>query len=103
MKLLEGKKISEKILANLKKKISIKKTKPELAVILVGEDRASETYVFLKEKAAKKIGMVFHKFKFKKDASEKEIIEKIKELNVDKKINGIIVQLPDQHHLELVK
>ncbi len=94
MKLLEGKKISEKILANLKKKISIKKTKPELAVILVGEDRASETYVFLKEKAAKKIGMVFHKFKFKKDASEKEIIEKIKELNVDKKINGIIVQLP---------
>ncbi len=94
MKLLEGKKISEKILASLKKKISIKKTKPELAVILVGEDKASETYVFLKEKAAKKIDMSFHKFKFKENVPEKEIIEKIKELNANKKISGIIVQLP---------
>ncbi len=94
MKLLEGKKISEKILTGLKKKINAKKIKPELAVILAGEDKASETYVNLKEKAAKKIGMVFHKFKFKKDASEKEIILKIKKLNENKKINGIIVQLP---------
>lgn len=94
MKLLEGKKISEKILGDLKKKIKAQKTKPGLAVILVGDDEASEIYVSLKEKAAKKIGMVFHKFKFKKDTPEKEIILKIKKLNENKKINGIIVQLP---------
>jgi len=94
MKLLEGKKISKKILDDLKKKINQQKTKPGLAVVLVGEDKASETYVRLKEKAAKKVGIRFFKFKFSKNVSEKEITEKIKELNADKKIAGIIVQLP---------
>lgn len=94
MKLLQGKIISEKILGGLKKKISARKVKPGLAVILVGENKASETYVFLKEKAAKKIGINFYKFKFVKNTAENKITDKIKELNADKKINGIIVQLP---------
>ncbi len=94
MKLLEGKKISDKILESIKKKINQQKTKPGLAVILVGDDPASKIYVNLKEKAAKKVGINFYKFEFKKDALEKSIIRKIKELNSDKKINGIIVQLP---------
>ena len=100
MKLLEGKKISEKILTGLKKKINAKKIKPELAVILAGEDKASETYVNLKEKAAKKIGMVFHKFKFKKDASEKEIILKIKKLNENKN-NQTSILLSDYFYFRL--
>lgn len=94
MKLLEGKKISEKIFGDLKKKINTKRIKPGLAVVLVGDDKASQTYVFLKEKAAKKVGINFYKFKFKKNIPEKIIVEKIKELNMDKKVNGIIVQLP---------
>jgi methylenetetrahydrofolate dehydrogenase (NADP+)/methenyltetrahydrofolate cyclohydrolase len=94
MKLLEGKKISDKILGNLKKKIKAHKIKPGLAVILIGENKASETYVRLKEKAARKVDINFYKFKFKKNIPEKEIIAKIRALNADKKVDGIIVQLP---------
>jgi methylenetetrahydrofolate dehydrogenase (NADP+)/methenyltetrahydrofolate cyclohydrolase len=94
MKLLEGKKISEKILNDLKKKISLQKNKPGLAVILVGENKASATYVSLKEKASQKVGINFFKFRFKKTAPEKEITARIKELNADERVNGIIVQLP---------
>jgi len=54
MKLLKGKKIADKILGDLKKKISADKNKPGLAVILVGNDKASQLYVKLKKKAAEK-------------------------------------------------
>lgn len=94
MKLLRGKKLSEKILKELKAEISISETKPGLAVVLIGNDKASKIYVSLKEKAAKRIGMNFFKFQYGKSADEKEIIKKIETLNEDKKINGIIVQLP---------
>jgi methylenetetrahydrofolate dehydrogenase (NADP+)/methenyltetrahydrofolate cyclohydrolase len=94
MQLLEGKKIAEKILQKLKKKISNAKKKPGLAVILVGENKASQTYVNLKEKAAKKVGINFSKFTFKKNISEKIVLDKIIKLNANPKIDGIIVQLP---------
>jgi len=94
MKLLEGKRISEKILKNLKNRIKKEKLKPALAVILIGDDKASEIYVKLKKKAAERIGVAFKLFKFKKNANENKIISTIKELNQDKKISGMIVQLP---------
>jgi methylenetetrahydrofolate dehydrogenase (NADP+) / methenyltetrahydrofolate cyclohydrolase len=94
MQLLEGQKIAEKILQKLKKKISGVKKTPGLAVILVGEDKASQTYVKLKEKAAKEVGINFYKFAFKKNISEKIILQKITELNASPEIDGIIVQLP---------
>jgi len=94
MKLLEGKKIADKILSRLKKKINARKDKPALAVILVGDNQASQLYVGLKEKAAKKIGIKFQLFRFSAKIKEDKIIQKIQELNADKKISGIIVQLP---------
>jgi methylenetetrahydrofolate dehydrogenase (NADP+)/methenyltetrahydrofolate cyclohydrolase len=94
MKLLKGKKIADGILAKIKADILKKKNKPSLAVVLVGDDKASQIYVALKEKAAKKVGIGFELYKFSKNSPEEKIIRKIKELNADNKINGIIVQLP---------
>ena len=93
-KLLQGKKISEKILDSLRNKIKKEKIKPALAVILVGDNKASQVYVSLKEKAAEKVGIGFVSFRFKSDSAEKDILKKIKEINSDKKISGLIVQLP---------
>lgn len=94
MKLLKGKGISEKILRDLKKKIKREKLKPGLAVFLVGHDKASEVYVGLKQKAAHAIGIKFLLYRYKEKTGEREIIQKIKEINQDNSIHGIIVQLP---------
>jgi methylenetetrahydrofolate dehydrogenase (NADP+)/methenyltetrahydrofolate cyclohydrolase len=94
MRLLRGKKIAGKILKDLKRALQRQKNRPGLAVVLVGENKASRVYVSLKKKAAKKVGIDFYLSKFKESAKESEVIGKIKELNEDKKINGTIVQLP---------
>jgi methylenetetrahydrofolate dehydrogenase (NADP+)/methenyltetrahydrofolate cyclohydrolase len=94
MKLIKGQKIADGILAVLKKKIKKEKLKPGLAVILVGEDKASKIYVALKKKAARKIGVEFSLFKFGKNIQEEKVIDKVKELNKDEKIHGILIQLP---------
>jgi len=94
MKIIKGKKIAENILNDLKEKIKLLKKKPCLAVVLVGDDKASQIYIKLKELASKKIGIEFKKFLFDKKEREKEIIKKIKELNKNKRVTGIIVQLP---------
>lgn len=94
MKLLQGKKIANAIRADIKLKIKKQKLKPHLAVILIGENRASKLYIELKAQAAKKVGIKLILYKFKSGAKEKDIIKLIKLLNKDKKINGILVQLP---------
>jgi methylenetetrahydrofolate dehydrogenase (NADP+)/methenyltetrahydrofolate cyclohydrolase len=94
MKLIKGRKIADGILADLKRKIKKEKLKPGLAVVLVGEDKASKLYVNLKKKAAQEIGINFYLFKFRKDVSQDLIISKIRELNKDNKIHGILIQLP---------
>lgn len=94
MKLLRGKKVADKILRDVKNKIKKQGTIPSLAVVLVGENKASKLYIKLKARAAKKLGIKLILYKFKSDAKEKDIIKLIKSLNRNKKINGIIVQLP---------
>lgn len=92
--ILDGKKLSQKILDELSFKISSLDKKPHLAVILVGEDPASELYVGLKEKRASQIGIKSTILKYPKDTPELEILEKIKELNTNKNVDAILVQLP---------
>jgi methylenetetrahydrofolate dehydrogenase (NADP+) / methenyltetrahydrofolate cyclohydrolase len=94
MKILRGKKIAGEILKNLKKSIIKGKIKPRLAVVLVGENKASKLYIKLKARAAKKISIDFVLYKLKAAAKEKEVISLIKQLNKDKKISGMIIQLP---------
>jgi len=94
MELIKGREIADGILENLKSEIAQMETKPTLAVFLIGDNEASKIYVGLKQKAAKSIGMNFELFKYGSDAEEKEILEKIQELNDDEKVSGMIVQLP---------
>lgn len=94
MNILEGKKISKKILETVKKETRRKKIKPGLAVILIGKNKASEIYVRIKKEKAKEVGIYFSLFRFKKSDSEIKILKKIEELNKNQKISGIIVQLP---------
>ena len=98
-KLLDGKKLSEEILNKARIKVSKMKKKPVLAVILVGKDKASYLYVSLKEKACQRVGIVMKKYEFKK-SSTKQIMQLIQDLNKDKSINGIMVQLPLPNNLD---
>lgn len=94
MRLINGTKVARKILANLKKEVGKKKSKPHLAVVLIGNDAASKLYVSLKEKKAAEVGIEFSKHFFSSDADAAKIISQIKKLNQNERINGIIVQLP---------
>lgn len=94
MNILEGKTVAANILADLKEKIAKEKKAPGLAVILIGKNKASEIYVGLKKKRAEEIGINFSLFRFDENSKEEEIIQKIRTLNNEKRINGIIVQLP---------
>ena len=70
------------------------KTVPGLTVILVGEDAPSKIYVRNKEKFAKEVGMNSEVIRYPADLEEDKLIDKIKQLNKDKKVSGILVQLP---------
>tara|TARA_B100000700_G_scaffold277730_1_gene325289 strand:+ start:276 stop:1115 length:840 start_codon:yes stop_codon:yes gene_type:complete len=96
--IIDGKKTAAQLREELKKEISKLKSTynavPGLTVILVGEDPASKIYVKNKEKFAKEIGINSEVIKYPENVEEKVVLDKIKELNKDKKVSGILVQLP---------
>lgn len=94
MNKMDGKGLSAKIKDELKGRIESYVKKPILVVITIGNDAASEVYVNNKKKAAEYVCMSFLHIKFEDTVKEQEVINKIKELNEDKSIDGIIVQLP---------
>jgi len=94
MEIFDGKKEAEKILIDLKKRIKREKLSPSLAVVLVGKNPESLLYIKNKKKAAEKVGIKIVLCEFRKNVGEERIIKKIKKLNDDQSINGIIVQLP---------
>lgn len=103
MKLLKGKKVAKNILRDVRNKIRSENLNLGLAVVLVGNDESSIIYIDLKKEAAAKVGIDFKKIEMNKNVSEKEVLEKISELNRDKEINGIIVQFPLPEHLDKLK
>lgn len=92
--ILDGKKLSIKILDELANNLSKLDAKPHLVVILVGDDPASELYVGMKKKMAEKIGIKSTVLKYPQDTEEKVILDKIEELNNDNSVHAILVQLP---------
>lgn len=92
--IIDGKLLADKIRAEVKQRIANMVTRPGLAVILVGQDPASHTYVGIKEKACAEVGINSEKYLYFATEPEAKIIEKIKELNQRDDINGILVQLP---------
>ena len=94
MQLLDGASLSAKIKDELKSEMDSYVQTPILSVITIGEDEASKVYVRNKKKACEYVGMSFLQFNYSEKDSEEKIINKIKELNEDESINGIILQLP---------
>ena len=97
MKILDGKKIANQIEEDLKSEVLRWKKKgivPGLAVILVGDDPASQLYVQYKEEVSQKLGFYSEIYNLKADIAENEIIALIQKLNIKKHIHGILIQLP---------
>ena len=92
--LIDGKKLADEILLDIKKQVAKLETKPGLAAILVGDDPASKLYLKLKKDACEKVGIDFFSYFLDKDCPEGKILEIINFLNNDPDINGIIIQLP---------
>lgn len=97
--ILDGKKLREKLLTELKLKVDSFDKKPTLVVILVGEDPASKIYVNNKKKTAEKLGINSQIINYSYDVTEKELLEKIEELNNNSNVTAILVQLPLPKHI----
>lgn len=96
-KIIDGKKISLKVRAKIKEKVSLltKKNRPPfLAVLLAGTNPSSLSYVKGKEKALQDVGMCGKTFYFEEEAGNDEVAKKIKELNNSDEVDGILLQLP---------
>lgn len=102
MALLDGKKVSEEILLKLTNEVSAMEFDhilPKLAVILVGKDPASLSYIRKKQEACAKTGIAWQQFDYEPTVTTDELIAKIEELNADEKVHGILVQLPLPKHI----
>lgn len=97
--ILDGKKLRDKIVENLKAKVDTFEEKPTLVVILVGENPASKIYVNNKKKMAEKIGIHSEVINYPANITEAELLDKIEELNNNKKVTAILVQLPLPKHI----
>src|SRR5690606_5588723 len=104
MKLLDAKLVSEKVKEDIAKEASEflnqSGRKPHLVAILVGNDGGSETYVASKMKNCEKVGFQSSLVRYDESVSEAEVLQKIKEINQDEGVDGLIVQLPLPKHID---
>lgn len=104
MEIIDGKELAKKVRTNLKKEVDILKEqgiKPKLAVIVVGNDKASSVYVRNKSKACNEVGIEFEEFLKGDDITQEELLQLIQQLNERKDIHGILLQSPIPHHLDI--
>ncbi len=99
VQILDGSACSKEILNDIKLKVAKMAKKPSLAVILVGEDPASQIYVRNKEKTAKELGFISKTFKMKENTSANELKDLILNLNLDEDTDAVLLQLPLPEHL----
>ncbi|MEQ1722785.1 MAG: bifunctional 5,10-methylenetetrahydrofolate dehydrogenase/5,10-methenyltetrahydrofolate cyclohydrolase [Pseudobdellovibrio sp.] len=100
---LKGKPVAENVYSHIKEQLKSWTQKPHLAVILVGEDPASQVYVSHKQKACEAIGFKSSLFKLSDKTTEAELTKKINDLNSDENVDGILLQLPLPAHLDSKK
>ncbi len=103
MKIINGINHSQNLIESVKELVlnseRLNKRKPSISVILIGENSASEIYVKNKIKTAENIGIISKKIVYPSSITEKELLNKIKQLNQQKDIDGILVQLPLPMHI----
>ena len=103
MKILDGKAVSLKVKESVKVRADeLKKSgvEPTLAVVLVGEDKASQTYVRAKEKACNEYGIKSVAHRLSENTTQNELLALINVLNLDDSIHGILIQLPLPKHID---
>ena len=101
-KILSGKEVSGSVYDDIKSRINLllkRDITPRLAVILIGDNPASEVYVNSKSKKFSELGLLSETIKLSKDVSESDVISKIEALNSNDEIHGILVQLPLPNHI----
>ena len=101
--IIDGKKISAEVRGELKAEVAALKAKgltPGLAVVLVGENPASQIYVRNKTKACEEVGIKSFQHTLPGNAKEEELISLIRDLNADSSVHGILVQLPLPSHMD---
>ena len=104
--LIDGKKVSCKIKQELKievEKLKQKGINPKLAVIMVGEDKASKVYVKNKSKACNETGIEYEEFLLPENTQMAELLDLINKLNERKDVHGILLQSPIPKHLDIKK
>lgn len=106
VKVLDGKFFAEEIRKEVAREVEELKKRaitPGLAVIIVGEDSASQLYVKKKHEACGQVGIYSEVIRLPENTTEEELLAKVEELNADHKINGILVQLPIPKHIDAHK
>jgi len=100
--LLDGRIVAATILEKIKNEITYSEvaTRPMLAVVLVGDNPASESYIRMKEKRAREVGMGFGLYRFDTEISQSELEDAVRNLSKNDKIHGIIVQAPLPDHID---
>ena len=101
--ILNGKELSKKRESVIKNTVKKLKSKPNLAIIQIGNNKESNKYIEHKKSFGGRVGINVTHLNFKKDISEKELIEKISNLNKNNDVHGIIVQLPLPKNLTVWK
>ncbi len=95
VKLIDGKKIAEKLKDKIAKEVfEFKNDRPNLAIILVGEREDSKLYVSLKERESVRVGIDTHIYRLAETVSEEELLDVVDFLNIDPLVDGILIQLP---------
>ena len=103
MQIIDGKQVASQVLEEVERDIARLREQgitPGLAVVLVGEDPASQVYVNSKVKKCAELGMNSRKIVLPSDASQEELLRIVRELNVDPAVHGILVQSPPPPHID---
>jgi len=105
--IIDGKAIAAEIRDEMKAELAALKSEhnlvPGLAVVLVGEDPASQVYVRMKKKACDELGVMSLEHRMPADTPEQNLLELVAELNADERVHGILVQLPLPDHIDETK
>jgi methylenetetrahydrofolate dehydrogenase (NADP+)/methenyltetrahydrofolate cyclohydrolase len=101
--LIDGRAIAEKVYVDLRREIADLKSKgvtPGVAVVLVGDNLASRTYVRSKDKMSRELGLHSIKLELSASTTQSELLERVEELNRDPKVHGILVQSPPPKQID---
>ena len=101
--IINGKEVSANVKAEIKKEVAVLKEKNievGLAVVIVGNNSASRVYVNAKKKACEETGVNSYEYALPEETTQQELVELVKKLNEDEKVNGILVQLPLPKHID---